>query len=203
MGGSNSGRYSWRNRGVVERHLSLDVRGLSRDGVLVSGATATMTWRSGESSVTLVCLGSRLLIGFTVDGLPHSEALELDRTACRFGGERAWLRCPVPHCRRRVARVFYSSRRFVCRKCARLVYRSQRLDLSGRGDAKIRKAYRAMGLDPDEAELLESLPKPKGMHWSTFERHWRTIERGAEMRDMWMARQSKALLRLLHRCGHG
>jgi hypothetical protein len=168
MGGSNSGRYAWRNRGVVERHRSLDVRSLSRGGALVAGASATMRWGSGDSSVGLVCLGSRLLVGFTVDGQAHREVLELEHTACRFGGERAWFRCPVTECRRRVARVFYSSRRFVCRKCARLVYRTQRLDLSGRGDAKIRKAYRAMGLDPDEVELLESLPKPKGMHWSTY-----------------------------------
>ena len=104
-----------------------------------------------------------------------------------------------PSCGRRAGGLHFVSSVFVCRKCAHLVHRSQRADLSHRGWMKIRKAYRSRWLDPDEAEYMENLPKPKGMHWRTFQGHWEAIERGAAMRDAWMLTPSRSVLRMLSR----
>jgi hypothetical protein len=48
---------------------------------------------------------------------------------------------------------------------------------------------------------MENLPKPKGMHWATFNRHLEAMERGAEMRDAWMFLPNKTLERLINRYG--
>ena len=184
MGGSGSGRYAWRNAGTADGRYSLDVNALHRAKVLVVGISSVWRWTGSDGSsgsVNLRCDGHALTVSFSVNGVSAREVVRLEQRGCHFGGLRTWFRCP--HCARRVGKVYLSSARFVCRKCARLAYRSQRVDLSERGWRKIRKAYRALGLDPDEAERLENLPKPKGMHWTTFNRHFERLKHGAEMVD--------------------
>lgn len=200
MGGLGSGRSAWRNAGTVEAQWSLDVRSLARSGALEPGRASTCRWSGSDgssSSVGLLRDGLALLVSFHSAGVPHRQVIKLTPQLCHFGGARTWFRCP--RCDRRVARVFFSSARFICRKCARLVYRSQRVDLSTRGWWKTRKAYRALGLDPDLAEARGVPTKPRGMHWRTFSAHYRRIQQGIEMRDAWMLNPSKSLLRFLSR----
>jgi hypothetical protein len=199
MGSSSSGRSAWRNAGTVEGKVSLRVGSLQREGALRAGAASTWRWTSNdgsESSIGLLAGEGDLLLSFTLNGVPHREFVGIIHTPCHFGGSRPWFSCPL--CRRPVGALILRGS-FKCRHCARLVYRSQRADLSERGRLKIRRAYRALGLDPDEAELMGHLPKPRGMHWRTFQRHWEAIERGAEMRDAWMMFPSKTLRRLLEK----
>lgn len=47
-------------------------------------------------------------------------------TFCRYGGMRWWFQCPDASCERRVRILYQSGKYFVCRKCARLWYDSQR-----------------------------------------------------------------------------
>jgi hypothetical protein len=47
-------------------------------------------------------------------------------TFCRYGGMRWWFECPHAGCQRRVRILYQSGKYFVCRKCARLWYDSQR-----------------------------------------------------------------------------
>lgn len=202
MGGSGSGRYAWRKVGTAEARYSLDVNALHRAKALIDGASAVWTWSGSDgskASVSTRSSGAVLTVSYSVNGVNAHELVPLEQRRCYFGGLRVWFRCP--HCGRRAGQVYLSSTRFVCRKCARLAYRSQRVDLSERGWRKIRKAYRALGLDPNEAETMENLPKPKGMHWRTFQRYWEAIERGAEMRDAWMMHPSKTLMRLIAKYG--
>lgn len=203
MGGSGSGRSAWRNRGTVEAGPALSVVALQRAGALQAGAACAWQWSWGssrEASVSLVGKVGALAIAWRSDGQPQGHEVRLEWQPCRFGGSRPWFRCPALGCGRRAGRIHLVSNAFVCRKCARLVYRSQRADLSERGWMKIRKAYRALGLEPDEAETMENLPKPRGMHWRTFQRHWEALERGAEMRDAWMLRPfPRSLMRLLEK----
>lgn len=198
MGGYGSGRSAWRNSGTVERRFSLTVNALSRAKALTRGTQSVWTWKGSDgatASIRVESDGYALTLRYTVNDVPTREVVPLEQQRCHFGGVRTWLRCP--HCGRRAGTLYLVSGRFVCRRSARLSYRTQRCDLSERGDRKIRKAYRALGLDPDEAERLENLPKPKGMHWRTFQQHLEAIERGAWMRDHWMLYPSKTIMRVL------
>jgi hypothetical protein len=47
-------------------------------------------------------------------------------TFCRYGGMRWWFQCPDIQCNRRVRILYKSGAYFVCRKCAKLWYDSQR-----------------------------------------------------------------------------
>lgn len=51
--------------------------------------------------------------------------VELQGTACRFGGLRWWFICPNTNCKRRNSILYQYGDYFVCRKCARLKYSSQ------------------------------------------------------------------------------
>ena len=93
--------------------------------------------------------------------------MELERTPCRSGGARAWWRCPVPGCGRRVA-ILFSGALFACRHCHQLAYRSQR---EAPGDRAIRKAHKVRArLGWEIGVLNPSGDKPKGLRWRTFER---------------------------------
>lgn len=202
MGGSGSGRYAWRNRGTIEGRPGVSVAMLRREDGLRVGGMSTLRWnwgRGGESWVSVIAKANSVIFAWRTDGQPRGHEVRLEWQPCRFGGARPWFRCPALGCGRRVLWVHFVGGAFVCRKCGRLAYRSQRVDLSTRGAMKIRKACRALGLDPDEAEAMENLPKPRGMHWRTFQRHWEAIERGAEMRDAWTGRVPRALMRSLEK----
>lgn len=147
-------------------------------------------------SISVLGSPHRVTLAFKRNGVPQREEVRIERTPCRFGGERPWFRCP--ECERRVG-VLYLRSCFMCRKCARLVYRSQRAGMSERGWMKVRKGYRALGLEPEEAEGMEYLPKPRGMHWQTFSRHLGRLKRGAAMRDAWMLTPPQWVLRMLAR----
>lgn len=85
---------------------------------------------------------------------------------------------------------------FCCRQCARLTYSSRRQDAAGRAWLRQAKAWRRLGVDPEERPGLEELnrPKPKGMHWRTFERLAATIERAEEVHEEAFLRAAGRLL---------
>lgn len=89
----------------------------------------------------------------------------LDRTPCTYGGTRTWWRCPC--CSRRVA-ILYIGKTPACRHCYRLAYRCERESLDGRATRQADKLRERLGWIP--GILHGSGPKPKGMHWRTFER---------------------------------
>lgn len=110
---------------------ALDVRTLSRTGVLVSGghASVALSYGSDELQVEvnaappLVLLAIRLPGGSTL----RPTMIFLESTRCNLGGSRAWWRCPA--CARRTAILYRTgglwSCRWVCRKCTGFLYRSQ------------------------------------------------------------------------------
>ena len=91
----------------------------------------------------------------------------LEWTACQYGGQRAWFRCPVVGCGRRVA-ILYSGRVFACRHCYHLVYASQRENNTDRTIRRADNIRRKLGWKP--GILNPSGWKPKGMRWHTFEK---------------------------------
>jgi hypothetical protein len=85
-------------------------------------------------------------------------------TPTQFGGRRQWFICLK--CGRR-CRVLYGGRRFRCRCCHRLSYSSQAETRADRATRAMFKIVRR--LDPEE-DCNDLPPKPKGMHWRTFNR---------------------------------
>jgi len=94
-------------------------------------------------------------------------AVALDWTPCGFGGKRAWWRCPVVGCGRRVA-VLHGGRVFACRQCNHLAYASQREADDDRATRRADKLRNRLGWVP--GILHGDGDKPKGMHWRTY---WR------------------------------
>jgi hypothetical protein len=109
---------------------------------------------------------SSLLLGIAVGLGP----VPLQWTPCNFGGERSWFICPGAGCGRRVAVLYGPNRYFLCRHCYDLAYQSQRDNKMYRALHRAQDIRRRLG---GSANMMEPFPeKPKGMHWSTYDRLW-------------------------------
>jgi|GEM_PF-3438251 len=62
--------------------------------------------------------------------------IELTNTACHFGGNRYWFRCPVWNngvpCKRRVGVLYFNGRFFGCRHCLNVTYASKSMSSTTR-----------------------------------------------------------------------
>jgi hypothetical protein len=165
-------------RNTTDDYRSIDIRRWQRDGLLATGHYFHWSWtRNGEriasigvrvqsETVTLIYTHSRW------DSEPRAMeyAVNLERTSCYYGGERAWFRCPARGCGRRVA-ILYSAGCFVCRHCLQLAYESQREQPHYRALHKAQGIHEKLG---GTGIIDDPVFKPKGMHWRTFERlRWR------------------------------
>lgn len=105
------------------------------------------------------------------------QRIALEWTPCRFGGLRAWFRCP--RCQRRCA-ILYAHGWPACRTCARLAYPSTRCDAIDRSWRRTWALERRLDWQQDH---YGHGPKPKGMHATTFARLRAAWWREAELRD--------------------
>ena len=94
------------------------------------------------------------------------QRLEIESTACRFGGQRPWFKCP--RCDRRVAVLYEFSRHFACRHCGGLAYNSQKEGVGTRAVHQADAIRKRLGWRAGVA--YGPGLKPKGMHWKTFDR---------------------------------
>jgi hypothetical protein len=123
------------------------------------------------------------------------ESVHLSWTACNFGGERPWFVCPRAECGRRVAVLYGPGRYFLCRHCYDLVYESQRESGMYRALHKAQAIRKRLG---GSANMMEPFPeKPKGMHWSTYDRlfcehHESEMEQLIGMRE-WLGKMERQL----------
>ena len=185
MGGFGSGR-SWRRRQARETTDPLpflDVRYLARHGYLAAGpgreAVGTVAWsrrgqpcgnivvrhRGDDPDALLLAYRTRRHAGEAWQ--PVRERVVLERTPCHYGGERVWFRCPG--CGGRRAVLHSAGGRFRCRACHDLAYGSTREDRAGRMLRRAGALQRRLG-NPVPESVWELPPKPKGMHWRTYER---------------------------------
>lgn len=173
MAGFGSGRKLGKQ--TTDEMWRLDVRCLARSGYLKPGKAFGWHWRSNGETVASIHLEMEvgqvwLRYGQRERGGEWENMrypVKLDMTACHMGGVRVWWRCPVAGCGRRVA-VLYGGRMYACRHCHRLAYRCQRevdYDRAARRADTLRDR-----LGWSAGMLTGSGDKPKGMHWSTFER---------------------------------
>lgn len=93
--------------------------------------------------------------------------IQVAHTDCHMSGSRSWFCCP--ECGRRSA-ILYSklAGKFACRKCQRLAYPSQSEAAGDRAHRAANNIRRRLGWKVGIANPTGW--KPKGMHWSTFEK---------------------------------
>lgn len=176
MGGIGSGRrWHYGANDTTSNYRAIDVRRWKRDGLLTPGSTFNWQWtRDGEKvgsiqvrvesrSVNLI-YRSRAGRDEWVD---QDYSVWLDWTPCKLGGERPWFRCPARGCGQRVA-ILFGGRIFACRKCYKLAYLSQRETWDDRAARRADRIRDKLGWR--RGILNGPGPKPKGMHWRTFER---------------------------------
>jgi len=204
MGGPGSGNwYRWDTRRVIDAVVCLDVRILSRQGVLREGVQAVVTWRQGqqaECSIKLACERRGIVLTYRAQragGVWQTVHQEIAVERVRTGfGMRALLRCS--ECQRRVALVYLSDRLiYVCRACMALPYKSQCERRDDRLSRRMRKLWKRVGVaNGDTQQSVWSYPKPKYMHQSTYER-W--CELAEEVRMELQHVQDMKLVKLLSR----
>lgn len=178
MGGYFSTRWNWeRTRQSTDPLMKLDVRVLRREGALKPGAVAAQFWtRRGEAAgdimtrtnadasvVTLVYTTTDRATGASENVRDDVELEPLENT---LGGHRVWFRCPG--CDGRCAVLFCVAGHFRCRHCHRLAYTSTREDRLARAQRRCDVLQRRLGMTGGTWDALP--PKPKGMHWTTYDR---------------------------------
>lgn len=175
MGGYGSGRhYRWDETTKLEETQRLDVRYLHRRGLLRTTAWFDFTWHRGEQRTGAIEIqvqpGGSLLLRYVIrsGGDPQyiERRVEVEWTRCHYGGMRPWFVCPG--CQRRVAVLACLHGAFRCRHCHHLRYASQSQEALDRLYHKQQQIRTRLGLAP-HASMWRS-PKPKGMHWKTFDR---------------------------------
>jgi hypothetical protein len=85
--------------------------------------------------------------------------VEIERFPCRFGGDRAYFRCPT--CSRRCLFLYRPPNEwdFACRECLQLIYEAE----TDTSYAALRRRQRKL-----EERLGPHRSKPARMHWRTF-----------------------------------
>ncbi len=132
MGGYGSSRWGMAlTRPTTQGLPRLDVRTLARAGALRPGTCASVHWAAGTSVTTSVAADAPdcLVVAFAVragtgEWIPVVERIQLSRTPCTFGGDRAWVLCPG--CASRCAVLYAVRGGFRCRQCHHLKYPSTR-----------------------------------------------------------------------------
>ena len=116
---------------VCEDYYHLDLAWLQRRRILTPGRKSVVTWSSCGSRTGAIKIAAAehaiLLVYRTREyGEEWQDVKQLvvfKTTATAFGGRRRWFACPG--CAK-ACRVLYGSARFLCRRCWRRPYRSQR-----------------------------------------------------------------------------
>ena len=172
MGGHGSGRRrSYSGKPETDDCCPLDIRKLNRRGLLVPGSRFSWQWTVGQRVAFVIALrvdGQGLVLMYrpSSSDVIVEQQVQIERTSCRFGGQRPWFTCP--RCDRRVAVLYAPARQFACRQCGRLAYGSQKESAGGRALRQADAIRKRLGW---RAGIIHGPGyKPKGMHWKTFER---------------------------------
>ena len=173
MGGVGSGRRSSFPTTLDDFH-AVDLRYLRRQKLLRPGYHGSLRWlRGGRETGSIrffvgfndITLSYRTSTRGAADWEDLHEMVPLLRTTQPLGGERVWFGCP--HCRRRCA-ILYGGRRFLCRHCVNVPYGSQGEDLHDRLLRRVQSIRTRLG--GSGATIEPFPPKPRGMHWKTYDR---------------------------------
>ena len=171
MGGRGSGRRtSYGGKPETHDAMPLDIRKLTRKGLLVPGNSLSYKWSVNDQQVAGISIRVEFNYGLMLSyrikstGEVVEQQVQTQTSPCHLGGQRHWYTCP--RCGKRVAVLYAPGRYFACRKCEGLGYASQKEGIGDRASTKADKLRKRMGW---EAGILNGGGgKPKGMHWKTY-----------------------------------
>jgi hypothetical protein len=181
MGGPGSGnRWNHSSRATCEAMRRIDLRYMKRHHLLAVGRHGTFSWNyagQDHGRIGYAVDADRLRLNYSrqVDGGEWEvvqESVWFTSTGQHLGGKRQWFRCP--RCGRRCV-VLYGGTVFRCRKCYRLAYQSQNEAPMWRGLSQAQKLRQRLGGSGSMEGPFP--PKPKGMHWKTYDAIYRRAER--------------------------
>lgn len=170
-------RYFWDKKGNTDQYKKIDVRYMQRESLLNSGQVNSLRWTSQRTGEVVgridyevktegVCFSYRVRSNPSEAWRPYSYLVPVAYTPCNYGGTRAWFNCP--HCLKRVA-VLYLDEQIACRTCHKLNYTSQQQTKGiWQERDRMNKVREKLGW-PLVQDVLFRI-KPKGMHYTTFER---------------------------------
>ena len=173
MGGRGSGRCSsYSGKAETSDSMPLDIRKITRKGLLVPGSRFSWQWLVNDRQVAGISIRvdflESMLLSYRMKstGEVVEQRVQTQTSRCHLGGQRYWFTCP--RCSKRVAVLYAPGRYFACRQCGGLGYTTQKEGIGDRASSradKLRKrlAWQAGILNGDGS-------KPKGMHWTTYQR---------------------------------
>jgi hypothetical protein len=158
---------------TTSSYRRLDVRWLQKNGYIGSCCERFVRWSiNGDETGSIVV---RAEAGGVVLKYRHRSRgedwqsaeyrISIDWTPCHYGGKRAWFRCPISGCGRRVA-ILYGGAIFACRRCHHLAYECQQETPHGRALLKAQSIRMRLGGSGSMAEPFP--PKPRKMHRKTY-----------------------------------
>ena len=197
MGGPGSGRHGGILTDKCEDYRPVDLTWLKRSGILDSRRWATISWsRGGEVHSSIQVKREHTGVRFRYrtrnrgdEWQDVNELMPFAFTQTNFGGRRKWFECLS--CGRN-CRVLYGGTYYRCRTCWSLRYESQYEPAWVRPISKAQKIRERLG---GSLSLDDPFPeKPKGMHWTTYNRLKRRDDfltnRWAALTMDWMGRFS-------------
>ena len=173
MGGRGSGRRtSYGGKPETHDAMPLDIRKLTRKGLLVPGNSLSYKWSVNDQQVAGISIRVEfnygLMLSYRVKstGEVVEQLVQTQTSPCHLGGQRRWFTCPG--CNKKVAMLYAPGKYFVCRQCGGLAYATQKEGIGDRASRRADKLRKRLGW---EAGILNgSGCKPKGMHKSTYQR---------------------------------
>lgn len=199
MGGRGSGRRSsYSGKPETNDSMPLDIRKITRKGLLVPGSSLGWQWTVNDRPVASIRIWvdrESLVLSYRMKstGEVVEQRVQMHTTPCHLGGQRHWFTCP--RCSKRVAVLYAPGRYFACRQCGGLGYATQKEGAGDRAATRADKLRKRLGW---EAGILNGPGgKPKGMHWKTYLRLKRHHDALVQISLQDMARQLGCVQRLL------
>ena len=170
MGGRGSGRRSsYSSKTETSDSMPLDIRKITRKGLLVPGSSFSWQWTVNDRqvagiSIRVECKSMVLSYLTKSTGEVVEQQVQMQTSPCHLGGQRHWFTCP--RCSKRVAVLYAPGRYFACRQCGGLSYATQKEGVGDRATTRADKLRKRLGWPA--VIVNPNTGKPKGMHWKTY-----------------------------------
>ena len=170
MGGSGSGRSSsYCGKRDTNNSMPLDIRKITRKGLLVPGSSFSWQWLVNDRQVAGISIRvdlQSMVLSYRMKSTDEmvEQRVQTQTSPCYLGGQRHWFTCP--RCSKRMAVLYAPGRNFACRQCGGLCYATQKEGVGDRAMTKADKLRKRLGWPAGIAHGDGG--KPKGMHWKTY-----------------------------------
>jgi hypothetical protein len=176
MGGIGSGRRSYATTATVDQSETIDANELNellRD----PGEIGKLRWTGNDSTISFAVHSAgdtgrspALRVAYELDSVEVREDIQIEWQPVNFGGHRPWFRCPGCDDRKGTLHRPPAGRRFRCRDCHGLGYRSERSDAQTRAKLRFQRIHEQIdGRRPHPNNASLPPEKPKGMHQETHD----------------------------------